>query len=50
MWKQWFCLIEQARNLTESDSGKDVYNLDYQTAGVMFQSECCRDVYLQTQF
>jgi hypothetical protein len=31
MWKQWLCYTEQARNLTESDFGKDVCNLEYQT-------------------
>ena len=35
MWKQWFCFIKQAQNLTESDCGKDVYDLDYQAADVM---------------
>jgi len=35
MCKQWFFFIEQARNLTESDFGKDVCNLDYQTACMM---------------
>ena len=35
MLKQWFCFIEQARNLTEIDLGKDVCNLEYQTAGMM---------------
>jgi hypothetical protein len=48
MWKQRFCFIEKARNLTESDFGKDVYKLEYQTAGMMGKVECCRHVYFFT--
>jgi hypothetical protein len=40
--------MEQARNLTENDSAKDVYNLEYQTGRRDWKSEFCRDVYFFT--